>query len=190
MDEHKPLIPQNNSQPFEYFACESCYPPSASDDATVSGLYTTITQCNNVNDSRRRGVNVLQTALNIAKLCVGTGTLALPYAAQKGGLVFNVVGLGVIVVWNYVCSDCLLQCLDYLPSKVIDIRGERHANTLKEPGYTAYGSIEELNNEDAPSGTTLYGKIAWYASGRRGLILLDSLMMMLSVGLLTAYQGM
>ena len=35
-----------------------------------------------------RTATVFQTSVNITKLCMGTGTLALPYASQVGGLVF------------------------------------------------------------------------------------------------------
>ena len=34
------------------------------------------------------GGTVLQTSLNVAKICTGTGTFALPYASEKGGLLF------------------------------------------------------------------------------------------------------
>ncbi len=63
-----------------------------------------------------KGASIFQTALNIAKLCMGTGTLALPFASQKGGLVFNAVGLGLIGLWNYFSACCLLGCLERLPA--------------------------------------------------------------------------
>lgn len=115
---------------------------------------------------QRNGATVFQTSLNIAKLCMGTGTLALPFAAQKGGLVFNVLGLGVIVVWNYYSACCLLRCLEYIPD-----------------------NVDAIRSSCPPSGTTTYGVIAWHAFGKAGLIGLDSLMIMLSAGLLVAYQG-
>jgi len=67
-----------------------------------------------------KGASLFQTALNIAKLCMGTGTLALPFASQKGGLVFNVVGLGLIGLWNYYSACCLLRCLELLPVELRD----------------------------------------------------------------------
>ena len=62
-----------------------------------------------------KGASIFQTSLNIAKLCMGTGTLALPFAAEKGGLLFNVVGLGLIGLWNFYSADCLLRCCEFLP---------------------------------------------------------------------------
>lgn len=151
-----------------------------------------------------KGTTVFQTALNITKLCMGTGTLALPFAAQKGGLVFNMVGLGVIVVWNYCSADCLLRCLDYLPRKTVD-QSSKECNdilcSMKQAGdRELHGAIHDRDvdrTEDAshtgsylpPEGTTTYGAVAWHAYGRSGLIALELLMMLLFVGLLIAYQG-
>ena len=118
----------------------------------------------------RNGATVFQTSLNIAKLCMGTGTLALPFAAQKGGLVLNMLGLAAIAIWNYYSADCLLRCLEYIPDS-------------PDPMNELAGS------SGPPSGTTAYGVVAWHAFGKAGLFGLDSLMIMLSVGLLIAYQG-
>jgi amino acid permease len=54
-----------------------------------------------------RTATVFQTSLNITKICMGTGTLALPYASQVGGLVFNALGLLLIGLWNYYSANCL-----------------------------------------------------------------------------------
>lgn len=74
----------------------------------------------NTTNGNPKGASIFQTALNIAKLCMGTGTLALPFASQKGGLVFNVVGLGLIGLWNYYSACCLLRCLELLPVELRD----------------------------------------------------------------------
>ena len=178
-NERSPLL-RNQDEHFEIAYQTSDI--SRAEDASSSGI---------IRSSGEKGATVFETALNIAKLCMGTGTLALPYAAQEGGLIFNMVGLGVIVVWNYYCANCLLKCLDYLPSKVACVRNDRYNNTVNTQEVTShrYGCTEESNDEDPPSGTTTYGVIAWYALGKKGLVLLDSLMMILSVGLLIAYQG-
>jgi hypothetical protein len=62
-----------------------------------------------------RKATVFQTSLNVTKICMGTGTLALPFASQVGGLLSNAIGLFVIGAWNYYSADCLLRCLEYLP---------------------------------------------------------------------------
>ena len=53
---------------------------------------------------------VLETALNSAKTCLGTGTLALPYAASQGGYLFNVLGLILISFWNLWSVKRLIHC--------------------------------------------------------------------------------
>lgn len=67
------------------------------------------------------GATVYQTSLNVTKICMGTGTLALPYASEVGGLLFNALGLLVICGWNYYSANCLLRCLEYLPNVEDDV---------------------------------------------------------------------
>mmetsp|Transcript_12059 Transcript_12059/g.25686 ORF Transcript_12059/g.25686 Transcript_12059/m.25686 type:complete len:443 (-) Transcript_12059:427-1755(-) len=154
------------------------------------------------------GANVFQTSLNVGKLCMGTGTLALPFAAEKGGLLLNAVGLGLIGLWNYYSAKCLLRCLDNLPQidEVKDGRrgGEGNCSMTEMEQQPLYGTMEsssgineELRNDSyaeirslppPPDGTTTYGVVAWYASGPRGLMALDMLMIMLFFGILIAYE--
>ena len=93
---------------------------------------------------------------------MGSGTLALPYAATVGGLLFNIIGLCLIGLWNYYSSNCLLRCLDYLPTDYDNDINQ----TEKDKQSAAYGStdsiIESTNGEDRdikrpPPGTTTYG---------------------------------
>jgi len=73
-----------------------------------------------------------QTVLNIVKMCMGTGTLALPFSASQGGLLFNVIGLTLITLMNVASIDRLLKCVDYIQkykdqlSLNIDVEGNRH----------------------------------------------------------------
>ena len=143
--------------------------------------------------TRFKGANVFQTSLNIAKLCMGTGTLALPFASEKGGLLFNVVGLGLIGLWNFYSANCLLRCLEFLPPTYNKNRSEDKlcSEKIKAAG-TEYGTlygmsdgkndrkryVEEqlehdyckiyLNVPPPPDGTTTYGVVAWYACGPKG----------------------
>ncbi len=69
-------------------------------------------------------VTVFQTSLNVTKICMGTITLELLFESKVGGLlVFNVIVLFVIGVWNYYSANCLLRCLEYLP-EVNDVVNE------------------------------------------------------------------
>lgn len=50
------------------------------------------------------GSSSLQSVLNMLKICIGTGTLALPYAISEGGLLTGTVGMACIALWNYYAS--------------------------------------------------------------------------------------
>ena len=153
---------------------------------------------------RHEGSSIFQTALNITKLCMGTGTLALPFAAEKGGLLFNVMGLALIALWNYYCANCILRCRDLLhPKAAKPGEGvESNSTTASQQHFhqqqVYYGSNIEShehneyslneNRTTPPDGTTSYGEIAWYASGSIGLLSVDLLMLLLSVMLIIAYE--
>ena len=128
---------------------------------------------------------------------MGSGTLALPYAATVGGLLFNIIGLCLIGLWNYYSSNCLLRCLDYLPTDYDN--NDINQTDMKDKQSTAYGATTDsiiestINGENRyikhpPPGTTTYGQVAWYACGRRGLMLLDVLMLLLFFGLVISYE--
>jgi hypothetical protein len=59
--------------------------------------------------------SVHESALNIAKTCLGTGTLALPFAASQGGYIFSTLGIAAISAWNLYCVDRMVKCKDLLP---------------------------------------------------------------------------
>mmetsp|Transcript_1619 Transcript_1619/g.3553 ORF Transcript_1619/g.3553 Transcript_1619/m.3553 type:complete len:513 (+) Transcript_1619:142-1680(+) len=154
------------------------------------------------------GATVFQTSLNVGKMCMGPGTLALPFAAENGGLIFNIIGLASIGLWNYYSADCLLRCLKFLPQ--IDVVNNDAAEVKEvksifeleqQPLYGAIDSTDCRNKEQTkpeydrmesmpppPNGTTTYGAIAWYAIGPKGLMVLDLLMLSLFFGLLIAYE--
>mmetsp|Transcript_37966 Transcript_37966/g.66558 ORF Transcript_37966/g.66558 Transcript_37966/m.66558 type:complete len:468 (-) Transcript_37966:117-1520(-) len=162
----------------------------------------------NKTPTRPDGTTVFQTSLNAAKLCVGTGTLALPFAAEKGGLALNVLGLGLIGLWNYYSANCLLRCVEYLPDiDAVDVKGavrgsfsmtdlqledlsgygtmDSNSGTNKEPTKHRYAQIGSI--PPPPNGTTTYGVVAWYASGPKGLMATEFLIILLFFGILIAY---
>ena len=95
-----------------------------------------------------RKATVFQTSLNVTKICMGTGTLALPFASEVGGLLFNAIGLFVIGAWNYYSADCLLRCLEYLPEVdgVVDGGGRRGREDLNDE----LGAILHCGNGPMP----------------------------------------
>ena len=119
------------------------------------------------------GATVLQTSLNVAKICTGTGTLALPYASEKGGLLFNALGLFAVGAWNYYSANCLLRCAELIEHNmrkmpgddddcdpdetgvvvVVVDDGEGVAN-LDGGGRNGYGTIEDSDGGGAPSSSS------------------------------------
>ena len=51
--------------------------------------------------------------VNLAKLCIGVGILALPSSMYEGGIVFAPLGIGVIAIWNGIACNMILQCKEY-----------------------------------------------------------------------------
>lgn len=94
---------------------------------------------------------------------MGTGTLALPYAARQGGVLLHVLGLIAIGAWNLYSVERLLDCLELLPV--------------------------DKGHHRPPEGTATLGKVAWYALGRNGLYALDVMMVMLLSGIVITYEG-
>jgi amino acid permease len=192
--EHQPLVLELDRR------AQSSIHEDGEDETSSTGeeesCYTGSYDGNGVNQNIRRheGSSVIQTALNMTKLCMGTGTLALPFAAEKGGLVFNVIGLALIALWNYYCANCVIRCRDCLPPRIkrgdSDLDAERSLSRQQQ----VYGSIEgherlqRDNRSPPPEGTTPYSEVAWYAAGNVGLVLVDVLMLLLSVMLIIAYE--
>jgi amino acid permease len=133
------------------------------------------------------------TLLNIMKTCMGTGCLALPYACQQGGIVLFIFGLLLIASWNLVAMHQLIDCLSYLPVR----RGHRHRQqkglNVSSKSIDGIGSVTVLTTsaseslDQPPIGTSTMGVVAWYAFGTQGLRILDCVIVVLFVGIITAY---
>lgn len=66
-----------------------------------------------MSNNNENGSNLFWTVINLTKLCIGSGVLALPYAASIGGLLFAPLGLIIIAVWNGVTSLMMIESRDY-----------------------------------------------------------------------------
>lgn len=110
-----------------------------------------------------------QTVLNIIKMCVGTGVLAIPFAATEGGILFSIIGLGLVTVWNIYSVDRMIE------SKAIIQR------------YTL--SLDGIGNDSPNENTNELGLVTWYAFGDRGLLSIDFIMISLMTGIIVAYEG-
>jgi len=153
-----------------------------------------------------------QTSINIAKNCIGTGTLALPYASSQGGFVFSIIGLALIAQWNIYSVDRLIKCellmqkmaivpltTEIAPSSSANTTPKRHhhrSNSSKQPhifentnNHTTQMNVNEkehIRNQKqiCPKGTTTFGKVAFYSFGSWGLNCLDLIMVLLFIGVL------
>jgi len=77
-------------------------------------------------DVQQQKASNFSTALNMAKTCMGTGCLALPYACQQGGMIIYIIGLIVVAVWNVYSVHLLC-------------RSTNHNNSLQALAQATYG---------------------------------------------------
>jgi hypothetical protein len=105
-----------------------------------------------------------------------TGCLALPFAAQQGGMLLYIFGSLAIASWNVFASKRLVDCLELLVAKTY---------TEDEQGTKRYS---RRKHTPPPRGTDTYGKVAWYAMGPTGLKFLDVMTVILLLGIIVAYQ--
>jgi amino acid permease len=125
--------------------------------------------------TRHGSASVPQTIVNMAKTCMGTGCLALPFAAQQGGLLLFIIGTLGIALWNAYALKRLLDCLELL--------------LVKTPTQDEQGEKSSSGRRSTPPpGTATYGKVAWYAMGPAGLKSLDVMTVILLLGIIVAYQ--
>jgi solute carrier family 36 (proton-coupled amino acid transporter) len=117
--------------------------------------------------------SVLQTMVNLAKTCMGTGCLALPFAAQQGGVLLSVAGIILIALWNVFSAKRLLDCLHLIMEDQNESNNSRQLRMTKAP---------------PPIGTATLGKVAWYTGGPYALAVLDVMTVLLLFGIITAYQ--
>ena len=156
--------------------------------------------------------STLQTSINMVKMCVGTGVLALPYAAREGGLIFFVLGLSIITLWNIYSTDRLIKCCKYMN----DYKASEGYEAANDPGlpsgrvrglsyqmklyeeridfeenddYRLSKILGNSNKTECGENTTLFGKVAFFAFGNFGLQFIDAMMMLLMFGIVIAYEG-
>jgi len=156
------------------------------------------------NHHRRGQATARQTVLNLSKTCMGTGTLALAFACQQGGLVLFIAGLLLIAAWNVYSVYRLIQCrqlLLMLPLAVVVPPSEPLDNDNNKPNSILEEEVEAPLQEQAqipsfpfpqhqqhpPRGTSTLGRVAFYAFGPAGLQTLDVMLVILLLGIVISY---
>ena len=157
---------------------------------------------------------VSQTIANMAKTCMGTGCLALPFAAKQGGILLHVFGLIAVAIWNTITVELLCKCYDLTIEAIPGEntpgdaeRCEQGKRLLKRSSTSATGGTSEesirsyqsihfeadLVAEPAgnvpPKGTTTLANLAWYALGEMGANILDVVMILYLIGVVVAYMN-
>lgn len=98
-------------------------------------------------------------AINLAKLCIGTGVLALPYATSRGGLLFGPLVIALVAAWNGIACRLMIECKNYCKDMTVP-------RTI---------------------GST-YGRIAYIATGDWGVRITDISIIITLLGVCIAYQ--
>mmetsp|Transcript_9460 Transcript_9460/g.17798 ORF Transcript_9460/g.17798 Transcript_9460/m.17798 type:complete len:465 (+) Transcript_9460:72-1466(+) len=114
----------------------------------------------------------IQTSLNITKLCIGTGVLAIPFAAKEGGLLFHIIGSLLVTFWNVYSVHRLIESRSYIETH---IESANSCDSVKEV------LVPSIN-------TNQFGFVTYYAYGSVGLHVVDSIMIMLMLGIIIAYE--
>lgn len=134
---------------------------------------------------------------------MGTGCLALPFAAQQSGICFFIVGTFVVAFWNVYAVQRLCHCWDVVQRQHVMILAGYHDDENEDED-----EIDEAEQEASkpkvqssshsiddssvivlpPEGTSILGQVTWYAFGYEGLFVMDIIMIVLLFGIIVAYQ--
>ena len=114
----------------------------------------------------RPGASVREATVNMMKICVGSGVMALPWGFLQGGAL-SLGGMVVIGLWNWWTSLQLVRC--------------RHA-LANDPALWALGSVQGGVPRSA------YSALAFAVLGRPGLILLEGSLLAVLTGVCASLQ--
>ena len=81
---------------------------------------------------------VMEATVNLTKLCIGSGILALPFAVEKGGLILSPIFLALIAWWNFVSCEQMMACKQYVKIHSIVIPSDI-ASTYSRIAYCGCG---------------------------------------------------
>lgn len=114
-------------------------------------------QVQSASDHEHHGsATVVETIINEAKTCMGTGCLALPYAARVGGVILHVSGLFAIGLWNIYSVHRLCQCLQLLPNNhAIEVENEEDNREINVGIGKAKPRAESITSQEEASQTVL-----------------------------------
>ena len=114
------------------------------------------------------GSSVFEAATNLSKLCIGSGILALPFAAERGGLILTPVLVASIGLWNGVSCDLMMQCKNEMIRRGY-VTPPEATSTYSMIAYCA-GGWPAVYVTDFCIILTLLSTFWWLQSGRSGII--------------------
>lgn len=116
-------------------------------------------------------------------MCIGTGVLAIPFATTEGGLIFHVLGTGLLFFWNYHSVKLLVQSEEYIDLSLN--KKETDVLSLVELQM----SVSHTSDDQAGPQRSTFSKLAAEAFGLTGMHALDCSMIFLMLGIVIAYEG-
>ena len=81
---------------------------------------------------------ISSAAINLAKVCVGSGVLALPYAFFRGGLIFGPIVMTGIALLNFIGVMMMMECKKETENHIVP---PSISSTYSKICYVAYGWI-------------------------------------------------
>ena len=147
---------------------------------------------------------VKNVGINLAKTAAGTGILALPFACKEGGLLLFIFGTLAIAIWNVFGLKRLCDCFILLVEMMTPIsqpqstavtstttttrqqqqqKQQQRRQRIRQVSYH-----QQHKRPPPPAGTATLGKIAYYACGDTGLVVLDIMLLLLLCGIVIAYE--
>lgn len=165
------------------------------DDSKSVKTNSSLITSNEFEDNESDGkTSVFQTSMNMMKMCIGTGVLALPYATNEAGLLWYGVGLALVTLWNIYSTDRLLKCRKYMEE--FKLRASTSVLLTRKQLFQRTSDVMVNFDEhlvvDAPyydNNTSTFGKVALFAFGKFGLHFVDAIMIILMFGIVVAYEG-
>jgi amino acid permease len=193
VNESSPLLEKEEGSHRYYHVLESA---EIGIDDPESSSTTNITTTSSLLSSNK------QASINIIKMCIGSGTLAMPYAAHQGGVLFHVFGLAMITKWNLYSVDRMLSSkqilCQYECMKKMQNDSNNHDHHIQKDTETSDRTklTKSTMSNQKGSNTVIFEKeskstfsnIAYMVFGPIGVHMVDTVMTILMVGIILAYE--
>eukprot|EP00588_Corethron_pennatum_P010442 CAMPEP_0194267432 /NCGR_PEP_ID=MMETSP0169-20130528/1932_1 /TAXON_ID=218684 /ORGANISM="Corethron pennatum, Strain L29A3" /LENGTH=503 /DNA_ID=CAMNT_0039008263 /DNA_START=279 /DNA_END=1790 /DNA_ORIENTATION=- len=128
--------------------------------------------CKDFESNTGGSANFSETVINVMKVCLGTGILALPYAFEAGGFIFGPIAMFAIGCWNVYGVYRLIGCL-----RLID--------DIEKSPQNSDSFRDEASSP--PSGCSTFSYVTWKATGPLGYQFVDIIMIIFLLGTATAW---